>query len=353
MVDEPPQPRKVKLRMPARSPEPPKLKLRFGGQKSSGSVGVSIDNEALKRQQEVVRSGSNPREAPVRGDTPQFGARNPFGRSPSSSGTAQIPSLHPGSLLGTRGVSVEHSVGGPNGVKNEVPFGQLPAAGAVILNRENNSSNESTRSPLPAASTMPPPPGTMPRLASYSPHLSSATSNGPGWNAQPSGSAHDSRGKQPIRGKHDRGSSSHCILIFLDAADALITNLSISTHPSLRLDQHFHLDIPPSPTSQRSITINLPKTQHYLRIVPTLASSVKHRPSKLCVTAGMQRLEAAPQRAEEYDAAKPIYEVRLMEGVNRVEIEMVAGPPRGAPKNGSGQGIDKEKFSAFINVAKN
>lgn len=143
------------------------------------------------------------------------------------------------------------------------------------------------------------------------------------------------------------------MLIFLDAADALITNLSISTHPSLRLDQHFHLEIPPSPTtSQRSITINLPKTQHYLRIVPTIANSVKYRPSKLCVTAGMQRLEAAPQRPEEHDATKPIYEVRLMEGVNRVEIEMVAGPPRGGPRNGIGQGIEKERFSAFISVAK-
>ena len=203
MVEEPPQPRKVKLRMPARSPEPPKLKLRFGGQKSSGTAGVSIDNEALKRQQEVVRSGANPREAPIRGGTPQFGARNPFGRSPSASGMAQISSLHPGSLAVTKSVSAEHSAAGPNGIKNEVPFGQPPAAGAVKLSRETNDSNESIRSPLPAASTMPPPMGTTPRLASYSPHLPSATSNGQGWNAQPSGSAHDSRGKQPSRGKPD------------------------------------------------------------------------------------------------------------------------------------------------------
>lgn len=190
--------------MPARSPEPPKLKLRFGGQKSSGPAGVSINHEALKRQQEVVRSGANSREAPVRGGTPQGGARNPFGRSPSASGMAQIPSLHPGSLVGTRSVSVEHSAAGPNGVKNEVPFGQLPAAGAVTLNRETNSSNESTRSPLPAASTMPPPAGTTPRLASYSPHLQSATSNAPGWNAQTSGSAHNLPSKQISRGKHDQ-----------------------------------------------------------------------------------------------------------------------------------------------------
>lgn len=207
MVDEPPQPRKVKLRMSARSPEPPKLKLRFGGQKSSAPPGVSIDNEALKRQQELVRSGANPREPSNRGGTPQSGARNTFGRSPSGSGMAQIPSLHPGSRVGTRSASVEHSA--PNGIKNEVPLGQSPAAGAVTLNRETNSSNESTKSLHPAASIMPPPPGTTPRLASYSPHLPSATSNGQGWSTQPSGSAHDSRGKQPLRGKRDRGSSSY------------------------------------------------------------------------------------------------------------------------------------------------
>lgn len=143
------------------------------------------------------------------------------------------------------------------------------------------------------------------------------------------------------------------MLILSDTTDALITNLSISTHPSLRLDQHFHLDIPPSPAaSQQSITINLPRTQHFLRMVPTLASSVKYRPSKLCVTLGMQRLEAMPQRAEEHDVTRPCYEIRLLEGVNRIEIEMIAGPLRGPPRSGGGQGAEREKISVFINVAK-
>ena len=59
-----------------------------------------------------------------------------------------------------------------------------------------------------------------------------------------------------------------------------------------------------------------------------------------------------PQRAEEYDAARPLYEVRLLEGVNRVEVEIVAGPVWGVLKNGGGQGIETEKYSAFINVSK-
>jgi hypothetical protein len=188
-----PQPRKVKLRMPARSPEPPRLKLRFGGQKSSGSIGP-----------DVVKSGTNRRETATPGGTSQFGAPNPFGRSFSGSGSAQTPSLHPDLHDGVRNVFVEQAAAAMNGVKNELPFGQSPALGAVNLNRETNSSTESIKSPNRAASTMPPPLGATPRLESYSPHLPAAASNSQGWNAQPTGSAHDMRGRQPVKGKHGR-----------------------------------------------------------------------------------------------------------------------------------------------------
>ena len=55
-VQEPPQP-KVKLRMPA--PDPPKITLKLSGPKQTGSTGVSIDSESLKRQQELVNAGAN------------------------------------------------------------------------------------------------------------------------------------------------------------------------------------------------------------------------------------------------------------------------------------------------------
>ena len=45
--------------MPAKSPEPPKITLKFGGQKATGSASMSVDNESLKRQQELVRAGAN------------------------------------------------------------------------------------------------------------------------------------------------------------------------------------------------------------------------------------------------------------------------------------------------------
>lgn len=45
--------------MPARTPEPPKITLKFGGQKATGPATMPVDSEALKRQQDLVRAGSN------------------------------------------------------------------------------------------------------------------------------------------------------------------------------------------------------------------------------------------------------------------------------------------------------
>ena len=45
--------------MPAKSPEPPKITLRFGTQRQPNPNGVSVDSEALKRQQDLVNAGAN------------------------------------------------------------------------------------------------------------------------------------------------------------------------------------------------------------------------------------------------------------------------------------------------------
>ena len=45
--------------MPVKSPEPSKITLKFGGQKGGATPAMSVDNEALKRQQELVRAGAN------------------------------------------------------------------------------------------------------------------------------------------------------------------------------------------------------------------------------------------------------------------------------------------------------
>lgn len=77
------------------------------------------------------------------------------------------------------------------------------------------------------------------------------------------------------------------------------------------------------------------------------------RPNKIFVTVGTQRLSSMPQRAEDTDPRKPLYEARVVPGVNRIEVEMIAGTQRGASKIGSGQEIELEKVTVFVHVAKN
>ena len=140
----------------------------------------------------------------------------------------------------------------------------------------------------------------------------------------------------------------------LDVLDALIPNLNVCTHPGLKLARPFHLDIPPSPTTtQQSVTINLPSTHFFLRVRPTLAPSLNNRPSRVIVTSNMQRLNPIPEKPEDTDSKKPLYEARVTPGnVNRIEIEVVAGTPRGAPKVGNGPDLEVEKVTLFVNVTK-
>ncbi|SLM40141.1 Bromodomain [Lasallia pustulata] len=303
-VPEPAQP-KVKLRMSARSPEPsqPKLKLHFGASKpqapiANATAGVAVDDEALKRQQDLVKAGANGHGAAGDGASSRPGPRNPFGGSHSGSGSTPIPTL--GQI--SRSASAASPPVTVNGVKSEVQAGQSPALGAVELRRNSSASNEAAQSPHPTTLGMPPPSSVTPRLPS-------------------------------------------------DASDALITNLSISTHPGLKIDKHMQIDIAPSPTmTQQSVTINLPPSHYYLRIVPTIASNLAHRQSKLFVTAATQRLNRIPQRPEETDERRPVYEARVVPGVNRIEVEMIAGPARGAPKTGPGQDVELEKMTVFVNL---
>ena len=50
------------------------------------------------------------------------------------------------------------------------------------------------------------------------------------------------------------------------------------------------------------------------------------------------------------DVRRPLYDTRVLPGLNRIEVEMIAGPPRGAPKVGPGQDIELEKITVFVNI---
>lgn len=244
------------------------------------------------------------------------------------------------------------------GLKKEVPVSQSPTLGAVQSNGDPTHSIEPRPSPGTAMSTMPPPSGSTntPRYPSGSPHPQAlGLSNHVVNNHHPPANAFDSRLRQPGKGKSHKTDpvSIDNLLTLLDASDAFVANLSISTHPGLNLDRHFHLDVPPSPTStQQTMTINLPSTHFFIRICPTLAPNLGQRPHKVFVTANMQRLNPIPQKPEETDSRMPSYEARILPGVNRIEIEVVAGQTRGAPKIGLGQEYETEKVTVLAHLGK-
>ncbi len=106
--------------------------------------------------------------------------------------------------------------------------------------------------------------------------------------------------------------------------------------------------------SQQSITINLPSTHYYLQIVPTISMTViNNRQYKIFGIANGQRLNPMPlQPGQNADQRRPLFEARLSPGVNRIEVEVIAGPPRGAPKLTPGQDVELERITIFANLLK-
>ncbi|CEO58520.1 hypothetical protein PMG11_03239 [Penicillium brasilianum] len=258
------------------------------------SSGVTVDKESLKRQQELVRTGSASQEA----DTHRMSPRNRSLRrhlaSPSRSSVATTPSIS------------EQPQNGPAATKELAGVIKSESSGLA-------SQHPETARPLNGLHAVP-----------SEPHDTPAP--------QPvATSPLDSLLRRPGR----------------DASSALIRNVQIITHPSLSLKVGLSLDIPPSATlSQQSITINLPASHSLLTIRPTVVSGTAQRHVKIVAHVGMQRLH--PSAA---DTSGLAYDIPLHPGTTKVDLEAIAGPARGVPKTGPpGSEIDYERVTVFLNL---
>jgi hypothetical protein len=342
-VPEPSQP-KVKLKLSAKTPEPPpKITLRLGQKANSENIpGVSVDNEALKRQQDLVKAGANGTAIVPNGVNSSSAVKSPLG---GSSDTSTGPQAPPDRQSATGVHRSELS----NGIKHEAQRGLSPALAATMLRTGSGTSNEATQSPRLGVANMLPPTTVTPRPPSGSPHpqTNHLTNNHHPFNPL------ESRWRAPGKGNVSPSQSTFDpTLTDLDASDALISNLKISSHPHLKLARPFRLDIPPSQVaSQHSVTITLPATHYLLQISPTVSAHVLSRQSKTFVTVNNQKLNPMQPKPGEVEPRSLLYDARLMPGVNRIEVEIIAGPPRGAPKIGFGQDIELERVTVFANLA--
>lgn len=112
------------------------------------------------------------------------------------------------------------------------------------------------------------------------------------------------------------------------------------------------MDIPPSDDeAQLSVTINLPSTHYFLQIQPTIAEPMLERQHKLFVTSGINRLHGMPSiPGQPLDHRRPMFEARLQPGVNRIEVEIIAALPKGAPKPANGSDVELEKVTIFAHL---
>ncbi|OJD13549.1 hypothetical protein AJ78_06009 [Emergomyces pasteurianus Ep9510] len=341
-----PAPR-IKLRVGAtKTPEPPpqKLTLRFPGKIGDQSAdmehrqgGVSIDNEALRRQQEHVKASSNGLEVPDR-STPL--KRNL--RDRSGSGTRAV------SMRSTRSQEQEQQRGVPGASPSRSSSAvKIEGTGVSTPNLRTLASQESIKPLHDAqhriASGSAEPSKTMPPSATATPIqdnntqalLQPSPSRSYSFpSPAPAVSPMNSRLRQPGKAP-------------------LISNLRLFSHPNLDLRQSFLLDIPPSPIqTQQSITVNLPAKSHILCITPTITPSSLQRQTQLTVTVGTQRLSPMLSPSRTMDPTKPYYEVRLGIGITKIDIEMSAGATTrgGSGLKLPGRDAEYERLTVYANL---
>ncbi|KAL9093910.1 MAG: hypothetical protein Q9165_003833 [Trypethelium subeluteriae] len=415
-VPEPTQPTlKIKSSTSQPTPKPPGTKLRLGGNKASPAPtnetatpatrhshtpGVTVDSEALKRQQELIQAGVNGQTSEQR-PTP----RNPFSSSRPGSAVPPLPTLSRSQQTSSAG-SPPLSAGG---IKAEAGAG---ASASPALNPVRGTSGAPEgRGPSPLANSAMPPPSTAPRVPSSSPlpngHTPAPNASTPAPHAnlahsQPANhSAAAAAASFPYRLRDADNPVSKALLPVLSISSQAATSQSSSSSSSTSTStsspssptptsaKPFHLDVPAHPKlTQHSVTVALPPQHSTLRVVPKLSEEVlRLRPYRTFVSFNGARLLGTPLKqriaaegagagmngsgggnagangaadgmeggavseSKEYEEKLQVFEVRLQPGVNRIEVEIVVGRQKVGGEKGPLE-IEGEKISVFVNLMK-
>ncbi|KAJ5092228.1 hypothetical protein NUU61_007098 [Penicillium alfredii] len=298
-----------------KDPEMPRIKLKMGPRmsdtpsKNGQQSGVTVDNESLERQQELVKTGSTSQDVEAHRMSPRTRSlRKPLASPRSSAATTPSAPEH-SQTVPTRGRDLLASKGDTSMASSQfAEIGHLYNAPGIsgeppadIAGHSLSSAGGLISHDVPAS--LHPPPSVSPM---------------------------DSILRRPGQ----------------DASSALIRNVQILSHSSLSLHHDFCLDIPPSSTvSQQTITVSLPASHHLLTIRPHLAAGTAQQQVKLVAFLGMQRLHPSG------DTTTLSYDIQLHPGTIKVDLEAIVGPARGVPKSGPpGSDVDYERVSIFFNL---
>lgn len=297
-VDEPSQPR-IKLTTK------PKVTLNLGSRGSPAvAPGVSIDQDALARQRHMIQAGVNGQQTTsgpvVNGVRSSSQAPVTHGANPQSSAASGSPPT------------------APEGVKSEESVGVSPALANVApaLVRQNSQ----------APNSMLPPPV-----------------------RPPSGSPYPSTQRQTVYIPPPPQIMQPSNLRQHPASDALLSNLTIATHPLLKLNRPFKMSIAPHPAlTHQSMTVTLPSSHYYIQVTPEVNKSLSlGRPYKMFVSINGTRQVQRDTEMSDEGRRKHVYEGTLAPGVNRIEVEVVS---TGVETNGKTPELEVEKVTVFANL---
>ncbi|WEW58522.1 hypothetical protein PRK78_003990 [Emydomyces testavorans] len=319
-------PTRIKLRVGSTKtpePSPQKLMLKFSGRQGESTaekphLGVTVDSESLRRQQELVRAGSGGGETSAQPSVPTRTLRD---RAASSART-HIPSQ-------------DSAFGPPTPGKVEFHPSQSPKGVGASIAQHNEGPRKLNG--LSAATVAP-----------------SQPLNGPssGGVTAPGGTLVNTR--KPLTPDQTAvGSAS--VSATWPPRKYVVPRSRLIAHVNLRTENgpKFNLDIPPSSIiPQQSVTLSVPFSHNILYLRPTVVSSNLERQTQLTVTVGSQKIPSLGPPVRSADFTIPRYELRLGPGVTKVDVEMYAAPGRGlvnlaAP---NGPGVEYEAFTLYIHV---
>jgi len=177
------------------------------------------------------------------------------------------------------------------------------------------------------------------------------------------------RSAKRLSGVSHSGSIRNLTLLTRPGLDeALIPKITLNTHPALNLPKPWSVDIPANKQkTEHSVTVAVSPVHSYLQITPKVPIALTNRlyrifvlvngnktleVNRVPVTAGINGSSPGPGIESGKKKGEPVFEAKLVGGVNRIDVEIVAEKDRkdGSEPNGSKGDIEVEKCTIFLHL---
>jgi hypothetical protein len=154
----------------------------------------------------------------------------------------------------------------------------------------------------------------------------------------------------------------------LDINEALIPKITLNTHPALNLPKPWSVDIfANKQKTEHSATLTVSPIHSYLQITPKVPIALTNRlyrifvsvngnktfeVNRVPVTAGINGSSPGPGYESGKKKGEPVFEAKLIGGVNRIDVEIVAEKDgKGVSETNSSKGdIEVEKCTIFLHL---